>query len=126
MHEPLLQRLRRLTPPRVGLLLLGLACVGFGVWLAWPTPGVTRRNYDRIQVGMTEPEVEALMGGPAGLSTNRPFIYWLDDPQFTRKWLGDEACITVELGHDYEVVGKEFVALPPEPFLNRIHRVFRW
>ena len=30
-----------------------------------PKPGVTKENYDRIEVGMTRGEVEQIFGGPA-------------------------------------------------------------
>jgi hypothetical protein len=52
-------------------LLLGLllACI-VGVVLVVlallpPTPGITKENFDRIEVGMTRAEVEAILGGPA-------------------------------------------------------------
>ena len=48
------------------LALLGLA----GVLLAWLTPrpgaGITQENSERIREGMTEQEVEAVLGCPAG------------------------------------------------------------
>lgn len=52
-------------------LLLGvLATAGVGATLAvlawWPTPGVTKANFDRIQVGMTFAEVEATFSAPPG------------------------------------------------------------
>ncbi len=41
----------------VGVVLLVLA-------LLPPRPGVTKKNFDRIKVGMARAEVEAIFGGP--------------------------------------------------------------
>ena len=46
-------------------LLAGLLALSGGVWLLWPRPGITRANAAKIKVGMTLPEVEAILGGPA-------------------------------------------------------------
>lgn len=64
-------------------LLFGvlLAC-GIGVALAvlawWPTPGVTKANFDRIEVGMTRAEVEAIFGGPPGAINTPRLCLWGD------------------------------------------------
>src|SRR4051812_12875345 len=34
-------------------------------WLLWPRTAITRENAERVQVGMTRAEVEAILGGPA-------------------------------------------------------------
>ena len=44
----------------IGLLLLAVV----GLWLLITRPGVTWWNYEQIDVGMTRPEVERLLGGP--------------------------------------------------------------
>jgi hypothetical protein len=55
------------------LLKLGLvALLGTGLFVAWlwwttPTTGICRYTVSRIQVGMTEAEVVALIGLPSGL-----------------------------------------------------------
>jgi hypothetical protein len=50
----------------IGLLL---ACIGgvvlVVVALLPPPPGITKENFDRIEVGMTRAEIEAILGGPA-------------------------------------------------------------
>jgi hypothetical protein len=45
----------------VGVVLVVLA-------LLPPRPGVTKQNFDRIEVGMARAEVEAIFGGPANAS----------------------------------------------------------
>jgi hypothetical protein len=42
----------------VGVVLAALA-------LLLPSPGVTKENFDRIEVGMVRSDVEAIFGGPA-------------------------------------------------------------
>jgi hypothetical protein len=48
--------------------LAGLAVVvAAGAWLLWPRQDrITPENLDRIELGMTRAEVEAILGGPPG------------------------------------------------------------
>jgi hypothetical protein len=39
-------------------------------------PGVSRRNYSRIQIGMHKSEAESLFGGPSADAANVP-VRWL-------------------------------------------------
>lgn len=48
-----------------GLLLACVVGVALGVLALLPRPGVTRENFDRIEVGMSRADVEAIFGGPA-------------------------------------------------------------
>jgi hypothetical protein len=48
--------------PAVALLAVG----GFVLWPRPPVPGLTRDNFDRVRVGMTSPQVEALLGDQYG------------------------------------------------------------
>jgi hypothetical protein len=46
-------------------MLGGLVCAGFLVLALLPArPAVTLTNFDRIEVGMTQVEAEAMLGGP--------------------------------------------------------------
>jgi hypothetical protein len=51
-------------------LVTGAAALGLAVYLLWPRSPINRANYDRIAVGMTRPEVEAILGGPARNETS--------------------------------------------------------
>jgi hypothetical protein len=54
----------------LGLLAPGLALAA-GAFVAWPqpiVPGVTQENFDRVEVGMSGPEVEALLGEPDAIA----------------------------------------------------------
>src|SRR5262245_18822576 len=57
-------RRRRLLLGAVVLAPFGLAGLLFALHLAFPEPGVTWDNFQRIQDGMSEQEVEAILGGP--------------------------------------------------------------
>jgi len=59
------------------ILLLGLSL--FLVQLRAPSPGVTPENFRRLHRGMTEKEVEAIMGRPGGSRigvTGSHCTYW--------------------------------------------------
>jgi hypothetical protein len=44
----------------------GLAVALIAAWLLWPRAAITCENAQRIEVGMTPGEVEAVLGAPAG------------------------------------------------------------
>jgi hypothetical protein len=45
--------------------LASLACAGLVIFALLPAkPGVTWRNFDRIETGMTKADAEAILGGP--------------------------------------------------------------
>jgi hypothetical protein len=48
-------------------LALALVAIGVGIYLCWPrSPRFSEEQFDRIQEGMTQPEVEAVLGCPPG------------------------------------------------------------
>jgi len=49
------------------VLLAGYATL----WLTAPRHRITKESYDAIQIGMTEQEVEAVLGARAGVHTSR-------------------------------------------------------
>jgi len=141
-------------------LLLGLGvvvCLGLGVLVARrlgpadPTNQADLINpaaYDRIRLGMTAGEVEALIGPPPGprdfCLPRRPLNYpkaeegvslvTLDrdgDGLTFRSWSGDGYEIAVVLDRRGVVVGRylwEWEVVPPEeaPLLDRLHRLLPW
>jgi hypothetical protein len=54
-------------------------------------PGVTKSNCDRIEVGMTEKEVETLLGGPA----TRVIDEFPDIPSTTKEWIGGNGSVVL-------------------------------
>ena len=58
--------MRRRLVVRAGLAVL----IAVGVFALWPrTDRVTRANFDRLRIGMSRAEVEALLGPPADYTT---------------------------------------------------------
>ena len=58
----------------LALLLFGVGLAGLFMWLALPPP-ICRENAEKVRMGMTEPQVEAMFGGPAGdYTSGRPLV----------------------------------------------------
>jgi hypothetical protein len=115
--------------PLLWLTATGLA--GFLVLvLLWPPPprpgaGVTRENFDRICVGMTEAELTGVFGCPAGDYSRHGWT--VGGHGVRRWWVTDEAIVTIVLEADDErssgdllrVRSMEFRPLPPETLRER-------
>jgi hypothetical protein len=90
-----------------------------------PGPGVTWANVKRIKVGMTQPEVEAVVGrppqswsrGPQPLTGNSP-------PGYHRAllWSDMECDILVYLDRQGRVVGREGVRSTPPTWYDRLRK----
>lgn len=85
-------------------------------------------NFNRIQEGMTQAEVEAILGGPPGSYTKRPVVWYAS--RITSYWVGDKWIISIEwsseLGSDEVwVINKDCFPLPPEPFIEKCRRLLR-
>jgi hypothetical protein len=111
--------------------LCGLAVGSFFV----PAPNhpsrVTQDTFDRVQEGMTEAEVEAILG-PSGYYNRRPYVVFEHGLSFRRYWLGDEGVIVIEMtwdDHDRSkprwVDHKYFTPLPLESYGERWLRLLR-
>ncbi len=109
---------------RKHLLLLGPPSVAVAVMLSalallWsPHPGVTKANFDRIEEGMTNAEVEQLLGG-----TGLPFHGFAHhEPPRTFVWEGDDGSVVFVEFTDNSVMSKKW-----EPSTESItDRLRRW
>jgi hypothetical protein len=97
-----------------GGVLLAAGLVAYCLLVASSRPPVhaDRAAHDRIRVGMTGAEVEALLGGPPGDYTTGPCMVtamglWAEGATY-RDWVSDEGSITVAFDPDGRVVGKVF------------------
>jgi hypothetical protein len=64
---------RRLLLVAVALLLLGGA--GMSLWLTTPKHRITKANIDHIEKGMTQEEVETVLGTPPGNYCRRGTLF---------------------------------------------------
>jgi hypothetical protein len=80
--------------------------------------GITQANYERIQEGMTQYEVETLLGGPPGnyalfTYSERPwgFVFGNWPALVDRFWIGENGCVKVTFNGGM-VASKGFI--PPD------------
>jgi hypothetical protein len=100
------------------LLLLGagvLALVGVAgllvLWFTTPEPGVTKANYRRLGVGMTEAEVEHVLGRqgkliPTGGDSTVVIV--------TKEWYEGDLGIVLWLDSDHRLMGGSCFIWPEE------------
>jgi hypothetical protein len=126
---------------RLLLPLAGLALVAAGTFVLWPrTDRITRKNFDRIEKGMSRVQVESILGPPGDYRTGPGAIDWI--PEFGpvtgntiwgegRCWWADTLLIVVafdESGSAYRYWcfdEKRSQQSPLENFLWRAKRLWR-
>jgi hypothetical protein len=119
--------------------LLGVALL---LWLT-PRPRIDPDSFEQLQIGMSEHDVERVMGAPAGdySRSGRRIFYGLVDiiegprrrwPEFRAKeWRGDEFGVIVAFDEDGRVADKAMgtavggVTLSSPTSLDRLRRWFR-
>jgi hypothetical protein len=121
-----------------------LAC-GLFVWLTHPRHQINKVGFESIREGMTEQQVEAALGGPAGdytggrcspcypplgpLVPGEVLMKLLELPSGARvhrsKWVGEEAAVEVFFGPDGRVWGKWLLEVRQEEdtFLGVVRRL---
>jgi len=96
----------------LGLLVLGIAgAVIVTLMLLPPKPGVTKENFDRIEIGMARAEVEAIFGCPP--------LSWVEVPGTNRhrmdSWESDYGDVAfVHYGDDDRVASKDWDGFPDD------------
>jgi hypothetical protein len=120
-----LRRRSVLLPASAVTLALGVACAYLGRPYP-PGPGVRYANVERIELGMTRPEVEAIIGLPAQHQVGG------DSGQFTPNapadyhtalmWSDAECDIWVFLDRDGRVISREGVGGRPPSWLDRLQQ----
>ena len=117
-------RRRRLLLGAGALALLGLA--GLVTWDAVPRPGVTRANGERIQEGMTEEQVVAILGRAPDRHPAVVPGYAAPGTARAAYWKGDNGYITVTFTEG-GIVTRTISSWGPEPgLLDRLCRLLPW
>jgi hypothetical protein len=85
--------------------MLALLPIGTFVALAIPreAPRFTEAQYEVIEPGMTEEEVERILGGPPGDYRANGFVALPEKPfdtEYGREWVGDRGSITILFHND--------------------------
>jgi hypothetical protein len=112
------------------LYLLAAVTIALLMWAVLPPhASVSRGNYNKIRVGMTEAEVEALLGGPG--EDLAPLTYedvHVDElpplqlhslPYRLHHWRSNTHMITVIFDREGRVAGKTYSRDPTVSFLRR-------
>jgi hypothetical protein len=103
-------------------MLAACVCLTLAVLaLLPPRPGVTSANFERIEDGMTQEEVEKILGGPAadwfspkrGVSVT--YFVWDHPYDRTQVFVGFR---------DNHVIQKEWGG-PPDTFMQKLKRLLR-
>jgi hypothetical protein len=119
-----------ITRPRLLLLgiLASLLSLCFGIWVLWPrNTAITNESFDKIRRGMTQSEVEAILGGPARDETcGRAFFLetmsgsWSPKPPGLQ-WTSERCAISVSF-REGRVYAKDSATVcnPDQTFFNRV------
>lgn len=115
-------------------LLLGFG-LAISMVLLSPKDLISESGFRKIKSGMTEADVEAILGGAAGDYRSRPtyglrgHMIWGDTPLKTQKiWFGDDFTISVFFENTGHVIGATSGTTwhPDEPFQKRLRRWLRF
>ena len=97
----------------IGMVAVGLVLAGGVFALVMPRQcPVNRAAFERIEVGMTQSEVEQILGGPPGDYRTRPDDTWRV-MVWDEWWLGDEGDVSVGFTPGGAVERAEFSEKPP-------------
>jgi hypothetical protein len=127
----------------IGVVLVVLL-LGFGtVLFLWPRDRITAESWQKIRLGMTEDEVENILGG-SGLCRKEFWNYYfttvlhgthLWEPQdrilnlqTSKYWKGPCAAIIIDFDHENRVVCKGFseVQFSDPSFIDRLRDWLGW
>jgi len=109
----------------VALVLLGVTLL----WVAAFRPGITHANFERIELGHRQADVEALLAGPPRDFSPHGIIGWaelhngLRAPGHRKEvWGGDVGAVVVVFDEEGAVAAKDWQDYP----LSITDNLFRW
>lgn len=130
-------------------VVLAVLLLGFGTALfLWPRDRITRESWEKIRIGMTEKEVEGILGGP-GMNQEQYMVQWNQltkterisfdgsafdrigwqrQPKNEKIWLSRRGWLGIQLDQRAQVTGKAFYAIQSaDPnFIDRIRDWLGW
>jgi hypothetical protein len=129
-------------------IVLAVSLLGFGTALfLWPRDRITAESWEKIQIGMTENQVEKILGGPgtswkeSGFRDTDPFplsdqilvepnygMWILDNLKRHKYWTSKRGCMQIEFDLQGHVSGKAFwPSGKADPnFLDRLRDWLGW
>ena len=113
------------------VLLLSVFPVAAFLLLAIPRqePRFTEAQWEAIEPGMTEEEVEGILGGPAGDYRANGFTALPEKPfdaEFGREWVGDRGTITILFQNDDHRVAMTGFIPGDESWQDRLQKWWRY
>ena len=120
-------------------IVLAVSLLGFGAALfLWPRVRITAESYNMIEIGMTEKEVEGILGGPGksellnmknvakekGLPIIEMFQGQIPKPKI---WKGRRGIVQIQLDEESRVSGKSFLGFGERSsFIDRLRDWLGW
>jgi hypothetical protein len=104
-------------------------------WLAPAPHRINRAGFEQIREGLTQAEVEAILGVPPGDYSTvdlrvAPADRYVFPPELrAQEWLSDDGCVGIGFGPDGTVAAKHFTPVSvatAHPRLNRSQRRLGW
>jgi hypothetical protein len=127
-------RKRSLLVPGCFVAVLLIGCLT--LWLTWPVDRINREAFVRIRPGMTEGEVEEILGRPTGDGPSDAIVMYEGVPESfvdpasyppdkRRQWVGSKHAVLIELDERGQVSGRYFGHVnQPEGWFTKLLRRF--
>lgn len=101
-----------------GLLLACTVAVAMIVLVWLSRPGINKQNFDRIEIGMTRAEVEAIFGGPPSWKPVGNRAEWAND--------GAYDCATIDFDEDGQVMRTAWQDLDERTLVEKLLDCLPW
>jgi hypothetical protein len=110
------------------------AVAALGAWCLFPSPArsLDVEGYERIQSGMTQADVEAILGAPSAILGSGEHVpmsmrrFPVDPGTHMAVWMYREGAICAVFGRDGEIRNVNIKADDSPSFWGRVKRWFSW
>ena len=124
-------------------IVLAVSLLGFGTELfLWPRDRITAQSWEKIEIGMTENQVEEILGRPGvswedskffdmgqfrlELAEPNKIVWRLDDLIASKYWTSQHGCMQVKFDPQGNISGKAFWHSSEPFFLDRLRDWLGW